>query len=196
MGLENPTTRLELTVGDQTQVIELGDAAYGSGDFYARTAAGEVFVLPAAEVRDLRFGANALQDRALIGFERNAVARLAVHAGTQTRDLLQRHSDDGKKTFLSDPAEPDVALDQANAWLDRLVKLRALDLTDAAPAAEPVLTVELWDSQENMVVVKFWPATGANAIASSTRFATPVTLAKAGVEALLRDADEIFKEGK
>jgi len=196
MGLESPTTRLELTVGSEAQVIDVGDAAYGTGDFYARTASGEVFVLPAAEVRELRFGANALQDRALVGFERNAVAHLAVHAGMQTRDLLQRQSDDGKKTLLSDPAEPDVALDQASAWVDRLLKLRAMDLADTLPTSEPVLTVELWDKQNNMVVVKFWPATGANAVAASTRFATPVVLAKAAVDAVLHDVDEIFKEGK
>ncbi|MEK7703635.1 MAG: DUF4340 domain-containing protein [Myxococcota bacterium] len=196
LGLAKPTSELRLTLAGRDVVLGIGGATFGSGDLYARTTDGEVVLLRAASVRDLRYGATSLIDRRLIASPRVDIHRVVLSVGERGRELLQRHADKEETAFFADPAEPDAKLERAGAWMARLWRLRGEERVAQPPPGTPSATIELWTTSERRDVIRLWPANGPEALGTSERFADGVTLSKSTVDALLRDIEQVLQEGR
>jgi hypothetical protein len=196
MGLETPKSSLTLRIGDEDRLVEIGDAAYGTGDLYGRTADGEVFLIPSATLSSIRHGASSLMDRNLIAAKEDKVERLSITSATGGRELVQRYAEDRTKAFYADPAEPDAKLETTGNWLNRLLRLRVVDLVTDAPSGNPAIEVELFAGKGALGKVQLWPAGDKTALATSSRFKSAVTVSKAEVDALVKDLDSVLSEGK
>lgn len=197
MGLDDPGSKLTLVFGETPHVIELGNSTYGSGDLYARTASGEVFLLPSASIGSIRHGASALLDKNAVGIERDQVTRVTITAGASGREVAQRYAEDKEKRFFSDPAEPEEKLEMVSNWLERMWRLRVIDLADAPPSViPPAVEIEMFAGPDSLGVVRLWPPNERVAHATSTRFSQPFTVSKASAEALLKDLEGILTEGR
>jgi hypothetical protein len=197
LGLDKPSSKLVLHYGESVKTVEVGGSTFGTGDRYARVpGADEIFLLRANTLASLKHGASGLVDRTALGIAQEKIERVTIaHAG-KTRELVQRHADDKAKAFWADRAEPDVKLEQATAWLDRVLKLRIADLADTQPVGEAELTVELWSGQRSLGTLALWGPDDKQSLAKSSRFDTPVTVTKANSEAVLRDVGGVLDEGK
>ncbi|OGQ90232.1 MAG: hypothetical protein A2289_20020 [Deltaproteobacteria bacterium RIFOXYA12_FULL_58_15] len=197
MGLDEPASRLILVFGDKEHVVQIGDATFGGGDIYALRADGEVFLLPAATLANMRHGATALQDKNVIGTKQDEVVRLNVTAGVETRELSQRHQKDEKTRFFSDPAEPDEKLELASKWAERLWRLRVMRFADGAPGGTPTLAVELFgENGKALDVLQIWTPDDSEAIAVSSRYEKPLLIAKTSADSLLKDLPALLSEGR
>lgn len=200
MGLDDPKSTLTLVFGDTEHVVQIGDSTYGSGDLYARTSSGEVFLIPSAAIGTIRHGASALLDKNAVGAKREKVTRLTINAGATGREIAQRYSEDVDKRFFSDPAEPEAKLEMVSNWLERMWRLRVIDLLDPAEAppsvVPPAVEVEMFAGPDSLGVLRIWPPDDRVARATSSRFKQPFTISKASAEALLKDLDGVLSEGR
>jgi hypothetical protein len=196
MGLETPKSSLTLRFGDEEKKVEIGDAAYGTGDLYGRTADGEVFLIPAATLSGIRHGAASLMDRNLMAAKEDKIERLTITGATGGREIVQRYAEDRTKAFYADPAEPETKLETTGNWLNRLLRLRVVDIVTDAPAGSPAIEVELFSGKGSLGKVQLWAAGDKTALAQSSRFKAPVTVSKAEIDALIKDLDSVLTEGK
>ena len=196
MGLETPKSSLTLKFGATDKKVEVGDAAYGTGDFYGRTAEGDIFLIPAATLSTVRRGGASLMDRGLIAVKEEKVEHLTITGTTGGRELVQRFAEDRTKAFYADPAEPEAKLETAGNWLNRLFRLRVVDMVSDAPTGTPVVEVELFGAKGSLGTLKIWSAGDKTALAQSSRFKSMVSVSKAEVDALVKDLDSVVSEGK
>src|SRR5256885_1247311 len=96
-----------------------------------------------APVASVRRGASSLTYRAALGSAAEKPQKISITWGTASRELVQRFADDRAKAYWADAAEPDAKLEQVTSWIDRVLKLRISDLSDAKPTGTPKLIVEL-----------------------------------------------------
>lgn len=196
LGLDKPSGKLTLSFGDTTSVVRFGNSTYGSGDVYAQTEGGDVYLVPSKSLSTIRHGAASLLDRDAVGAEREEIERIAVTAGPGGREIIQRERSDKESAFFADPAEPDTKLELIGNWLDRVLRLRVIDMTDERPVGMPAVELEFFADSESIDVFKLWPAGEKSAIATSTRFKTPFTVSKANAEAIIKDVENVLQEGR
>jgi len=200
MGLDDPKSKLTLVFGDKQHVIDIGNSTYGSGDLYARSDGREVFLIPSASIGSIRHGASSLLNKNAVGAKREKVTRLTINAGAAGREITQRYSEDKNKRFFSDPAEPEAKLEMVSNWLERMWRLRVVDLLDPADAPPsvipPAVEVEMFAGPDSLGVMRMWPADDRVARATSTHFDQPFTVSKASAEALLKDIEGVLNEGR
>jgi hypothetical protein len=194
-GLDATKQRLVLHFGEETKTVEVGNPIFGSGDYYAKGPDGNAYLLRSTTFSSLMHGALGLQDRDLVGVPRPKFDRVIISSGGHRREVLQRHGDDVAQAFFSDPAEPDRKLDTVTAWVDRVLRLRVTDLTDKQPEGEPKLTFELYKGKEALGTVRIWSGDLFDT-AVADRFKTPVTVHKVSTEAIIKDVEAVFSDGK
>jgi hypothetical protein len=196
LGLEKPQSKLTLRFGERQVVVEIGDATFGSGDLYAKTADGEVYLIANVTLGSIRHGATALLDKDAVGAKREKVERLTITTGATGRELVQRFGDDKDKRFFADPAEPDAKLELVDNWLERMWRLRVVDLVETVPQGAPALEVELFDKEKTLDLIKLWPPDEKVSLATSQRFGQAFTVSKASAETLLKDVQSVLDDGK
>lgn len=194
-GLDMPKSKLVLTFGEVQRSLDVGNTVFGSGDYYARTRDGETYLVRAAILSALGHGAIALQDKD-VGVPRKKFDTVRISAGGKQREIKQRNGDDPSKAFFADPAEPDHRLDSLSGWMDRVLRLRVVELASESPSGEPQLTVEFLSGKDPVSILRVWPAGDKGALATSSHFKSPVMLFKGAIEAVLRDADNALNDGK
>jgi hypothetical protein len=196
LGLDEPSGKLTLFFGDTQHVVRIGNSTYGSGDVYAQAEDGDIYLVPSKSLTSIRHGASTLLDRNAVGVEREDVDRLAVTAGPGGREIVQRDRSEKGKAFFADPAEPDAKLELVGNWLDRVLRLRVIDMTDERPAGMAAVEIEFFGGDGSLGVFKLWPAGEKHAVATSTRFETPFTVSKANADAIIKDVENVLQEGR
>ncbi|MBI5511494.1 MAG: DUF4340 domain-containing protein [Deltaproteobacteria bacterium] len=196
LGLEAPKSKLSLMVGGDTLVVEIGDAAYGTGDLYGRAADGEVFLIPAATLSSLRHGAVTLAERALLPVKDDKIERVTIAVGGAGREVTQRYPSERARAFYADPAEPEAKLELVNNWLSRALRLRIIEQVSETPQGAPAFEVEAFGAKGSLGNLKVYPPGDKVALATSSRFKSTVSIARPDVDALLKDADAAINEGK
>jgi hypothetical protein len=193
-GLDKPPAHLRLRFGARTHEIDVGNATFGASSVYVRPAGGDVYLVKAGLLSDLKSGANGLTERSLVTLKREDIERVSIKGPAKARDVVQRHADDRAKAYFADPAEPDKKLTQVTNWLDRLMRTRMVDFVDEKPKGAPAVVVELLGANGPLGSVSLWPVGEDNAVAVSTSFGAPVTLSKGSADTLLKDVEAVLGE--
>ena len=196
LGLEKPKSKLVLSFGEVQRSLDVGNNAFGSGDYYARTQDGQTYLVRAATLSALGHGAIALQDKDAVGLPRKKFDTVRIATGGKQREIKQRNGEDSNKAFFSDPAEPDHRLDSLSGWMDRVLRLRVFELASDAPTGEPQLTVEFLSGKESVAQLRVWASGDKGALATSSHFKSPVMLPKGAIDAVLRDAESAMNDGR
>ncbi|MEE8408395.1 MAG: DUF4340 domain-containing protein [Myxococcota bacterium] len=196
LGLDEPKSTLTLSIGNSTHTLEIGNSTYGSGDMYVQKDGGEVFLVASRKLSSLRHGASTLIDRNVAGVKKEDVERLAVTGAGKGREIVQRFAEDKAKAFWADPAEPDAKLELVGNWLDRVLRLRVVDLVDETPAGPPSIEMEFFAGAKSLSTIKIWPAGDRTALCTSSRFKKTLTISKANAEAIIRDLENVLSEGQ
>lgn len=197
LGLSPAASTLVLRFGGQERRVAFGNATFGSGSYYAQPDGGEVYLMPSSTVASLRNGATQLIDRNIVGAARDTIERVVLTAGAgRRREVLQRNAEDRASAYFADPAEPDTKLEKTTAWLDRLMRLRLLDMVSEAPQGEPALTIELWGKRDKIDELALWLGDDKNAFVKAKRFDQTLTIAKNTAEGLLNDVDAVLSENE
>lgn len=196
LGLDEPKSTLILNIGKTTHKLEIGNSTYGSGDMYVQKDGGEVFLVASSKLSSLRHGASTLIDRNVAGVKKEDVERLAVTGGGKRREIVQRFAEDKDKAFWADPAEPDAKLELVGNWLNRVLRLRVVDLVDEAPVGEPSVEMEFFAGSQSLSQLKIWPAGERTALCTSSRFKKTLTISKANAEAIIKDLENVLSEGQ
>lgn len=198
---EGPATLTLTHTGSRRTVLRIGNAAYGSGDRYALTSEGELVLLKSSLLSPLAAGASALGDRRLAGWSRADIASIDVSAAGSSRSFAHRFREDPKKAFFADPAVPDQKLDAVTGFIDRLMKLRAVDQGPAeSHGAVSLKAVFLADDKRPLGTIELFarPPTSTSEVflARSSIFGRDTTLkiGKFDAERLLSDVDDILKQ--
>ncbi len=195
VGLESPTQTLTLSFGDKTAKLEVGDAAFGSGSYYARNESGEVFLLPSETVLPLRGGAAGLIERMATNLTRDHVEQVTVTSGGATRTLVQKNSADRAQSFFADKVTPDVKLEKAGSWVDNLLRFRALSPANEIPAGEPKVSAVIRGDDGKDRSVKVYEPANETAVVVSTTFPKGVLVAKSSADTLIKDVKNVFADG-
>ena len=197
-GLTTPRGRLELHLGEAVYGLDIGGSSFGVEDLYARGDEGHLYLLSAALLAPLRFGALSLQDRALVGLAANSFDHVRVHQGGQTRTWAYRRGDTAERAFLSDTAEPDRRLPRASAWLQRLLELRAATSELGTGSEAPSLTVTFLHQGRSLGSLRLWPDDAPESLgplARDVRLGQPMRLVRQAVRDLLTELPTVFEEG-
>ena len=196
-GLASPSGTLGLSFGSDEEVtIPIGAATYGSGDRYAKGPNDQIYLLKSSLLGGLRHGASAMLDRNALGIAAEDIQRIVISAGMQSRELRQRYGEDRDRAYFADPAVPDVKLEKITAWVDRILKLRVVDVKQPQPRETPRVVVDLYNGKKKLGRIELWGTTDTTATARSSRFDGPVTVNKAAVEAILNDLEVVLQEGR
>jgi len=193
-GLAEPQATLRLRYGNVTHTLRIGTATFGSGHSYVQSEDGDVFLVKASQLGDLKSGASVLAERALFAFARDKVERLVLTTPVKTRELVQRFREDAARAFWADPAEPNGRLAQAGNWVDRLLRARVSDLAAHKPSGPPALSVEGFGDGHTLGQVAIWTPSDGDALATSSTFATAVVLPRWAAEGLLKELDAVLAE--
>lgn len=196
LGFDTPTGTLTLRFGERTAEVVVGGSTFGSGSQYILDEKKELYLVKATLLSGLRGGARALQERRLIPIDRARLARVNLATPTGGRELVHRRSKTTAAPFLSDPAAPDEKLEQATRWLERLTRLKVSDLVTQAPSTPPALTLEWLGDDGVLGTVALWTPENGVASATSSWFASPVTVPGVTVDSLLREVGDVLQEGR
>ena len=195
VGLENPTQSLVLHFGDKPVKLEVGDAAFGTGNFYVREASGEVFLVPSESIQPLRAGGAAIIERLVIPLTREHVEQITLTAEGSSRTLVHKNAGDRAQSFFADKATPDSKIEKANTWVDAVLRLRALSQATEAPAGEPKLTIAVRGDDGKERVVKIYESANETAPVVSPLFPVGVLVSKSAAETLVKDAKQVLADG-
>ena len=137
--LDDPEAQISIECGSKTREFAIGGSAYGSGDRYLRDPeGGQVFLVPAAVVRDLESAEFRLMQRDLHNFEMTEVEHLVVKGYDHQRRLLQRNRRETDRAEWVDAEQPDRRNELYGNWMTRLARLRVTSYLspDAAPGSD------------------------------------------------------------
>lgn len=196
VGLENPTQTLTLSFGDEASKLEVGDASFGSGSYYVRNEAGEVFLLPSETVLPLRSGAAGLIERMATNVTRDHVEQVVVTSGGATRTLVHKNAADRAQSFFADKATPDLKIEKANTWVDNLLRFRALGPATEVPAGEPKVSAVIRSDDGRDRSIKVYEPANETAVVVSTTFPKGVLVSKSSAEQLIKDVKNVFEVAK
>ncbi len=192
-GIRADSPRLDLVVGDRVRTLVLGDTTFGGEGRYAvEGGAGRVLVLPAALVRPLEIGADALRERQVHHFQNGDAARVRITLGDRTIDAVL---DEG--SWREDGAGgPDPVLDGLMQRVGQLA-IGGFDVPSGAAASTPFLRVDYFGPDDEPIgFVELLRGSVTDSAAFYLRSETTRVLARAvaslaqrveqGVEELLR----------
>ncbi len=131
LGLDAPTSRIEIERNGKTEVIEVGAEAYGTRDYYARhVASGRIYMLERDLIQPLKYARTRLPDRTLYSFDRSAIVLSEVSADGQTKSWDQNNADDKQTAHWTPVGQPNEEAEQANDWLDKFLNLKGTKYAD------------------------------------------------------------------
>ena len=195
LGLDEPKAHLTLRYGQRAVVLAVGGSAFGSGDLYVRRDDGEVFLLPAARITALRYGATTLLDKNLLDIDRSKIERATISTERRAREVIYSYAEDRTKAFFADPAEPEAKLKATSTWLSKLMELHVESFLDGSPrATQPAVTVAFSSASGPLGTVRLWEADKTGVTASSTRFSRPARLSRGTAVHMLREVDAVLQE--
>lgn len=136
-GLDAPGATLSVTTkSGTTRNFEIGDTAYGHKNVYLRdTASKEVFVMKRSVVSPLERADTKLPEKELFAGEPSAVAKASIVTATGSLHLVQRNRDDAAKASWT-AADSDTVNPTADAWLDKVFRLRSTGYLPATQKTE------------------------------------------------------------
>ncbi len=144
MELTEPSATLAVTTARGERTFEVGGRSYGTNDYYLRDqASGVVYLVESRLVADIKGGSTRLMERSLHAFKKEDVERAVVVVEGQQGAFVQLNRDDSKTAVWAAADDTSRAHDGADAWLDKVLRLRALEYyTDPLAALEPQARVE------------------------------------------------------
>ena len=147
MELAETTATLSVTTTRGERSFDVGGRSYGTNDYYLRDrASGSVYLVESRLVADIKGGSTRLMERQLHAFKKEDVERAAILAGTDQGAFVQMNRDDTKSSFWASADDTSRSHDAADTWLDRVLRLRALEYFAEPPAGlAPAVRVEFAD---------------------------------------------------
>ncbi|MDH3223113.1 MAG: DUF4340 domain-containing protein [Gemmatimonadota bacterium] len=192
-GIGDESPRLDLVLGDRTRTLLLGDSTFGGEGRYAvEDGAGRLLVLPAALVRPLEIGVEALRERQVHRFLDGDVTRVRMALGDRTIDAVQ-----GEGGWREEGAGgPDAALDGLMQRVGQLA-IGGFDVSSEARTGTLLLRVDYYGPDDDAIgFVELFRGPGTDGAAFYLRSETTRVLARAvaslaerveqGVEELLQ----------
>lgn len=137
LGLESPNSRIEIDRAGSTEVLEIGNEAYGTRDYYARhQSSGRIYLLDRELIQPLKYARTRLPDRRLFGMSQPDIKEVTVSASGQSQRWVQRHADDKLKAHWALTSDPDTMAEQATTWLSKFLGLKGTQYADPADLPE------------------------------------------------------------
>ncbi len=132
-GLDDPEAVLTIRrQGKPDKVLEIGGEAYGVKDRYVRdTDTGKVYLVDDQTFKPLQYGKSRLPERNLIPTDKEDVVTVTVEGSGQQVTLEHRNRDDKDAEFWAAQGS-DEASDVAEAWLDKVFRLRSAGFIQTA----------------------------------------------------------------
>ncbi len=152
MGLDEPEASLTVSTEKGERIFDVGDRSYGNSDYYLRdreTAA--VYLVESRMIGDMKGGHTRLMERDVHAFDKAEVETAAITDGQGTRLFTQQNRDDSKNAYWADPADTSRTADAADAWLDQVLRLRAVEYyTDQPGNLQPAVRVGFHDGGKEL----------------------------------------------
>jgi len=162
MELVETEATLEVTSDKGGKTFDIGGRAYGSNDYYLREReAGTVYLVESRMIGDIKGGHNRLMERSLQAFKVEEIDRAVLQAETGAREFQQMNRDDRKAAFWADPADTTRAADAADAWIAKVIRLRATDYLEGDPEGlQTAVRVGFTDAGRDMGWIEVGTALG------------------------------------
>lgn len=208
LGLTGSKKTLTVQAKGLSYAFVLGGTSYGSGDYYARDAQGQVYLLSQRIVADFEFSDSRLMERRLHRFERADFDRVEVKVGEKTRTLVQGSRQNPQAFFFAEQATPDKRDDSIKNWMEKFLRLAISDyvaqgeepsagsgtMSGAAKVGD-IMTVRFFDGRKEVgtVVLSRYPNAKTNQIEYYARTETTigqVRLLAATAESVIQDAEK------
>ena len=157
MELEESEATLSVTSDKGERVFDVGGRCYGSNNYYLREHdSGRILLVESRLIGDIKGGSTRLMENSLQTYKKDEVERAVVASGTASREFLHQNRDDSKLAFWADTAEPNRTHDAADAWLDRVFRLRALEYFAEPPTGlAPAARVQFMDAGREIGFMEF-----------------------------------------
>ncbi len=162
MELDEPEASLAITSAKGERVFDVGGRCYGSNNYYLRERdTGRVLLVEARMIGDIKGGSTRLMESQLQTFKKDEVERAVVATASGSREFLHQNRDDTKLAFWADASEPNRTADAADAWLDRIFRMRALQYFGAPPQGlAPAARVSFLDRDSEIGFAEIGTAEG------------------------------------
>jgi hypothetical protein len=135
----------------------------------------------------LKAGAGNMIERMAANVAREHIEQITITSDSGTRTLVQKNAGERGKSFFADASAPDTKLETGSAWVDALLRLRALDAAPEVPTVQPKLVIAVRSDDGRERIVKVWEPANDNAIVTSTVFPKGITVLKGAADILLKD---------
>ena len=195
-GLAESQERVRLYYGDQMIDFDIGGGIYGKAQIYLKDQNQNIHLIAANKLSGLRHGATGLIERKAFSFALGEMDRIAVQEGGRERKLVLRKDTTSKRAFLADPAEPDTKLERTSNWLERLLRLRIIDVDGEKSDVKPFFVVKFFVGNEEIETIKLWKPSERMALMEIKRYRGPVMISKHEAQNLIDDLDLVFNEGR
>ena len=127
MGMDAPSGRLKIILASSEVSFEVGAAAFGSQNVYARREGqAEIYLLPSRIVAPLRSASAQLMERKLFTQTRDGItsARVTQEASGKSLDLLQQGRLDKTNAFWARAQRPETRDTTIDALMEKVFQLR------------------------------------------------------------------------
>lgn len=162
MELDEPEASLAITSDKGERGFDVGGRCYGSNNYYLRERdTGRILLVEARMIGDIKGGSTRLMESQLQTFKKDEVERAVVATAADSREFLHQNRDDTKLAFWADASEPNRTADAADAWLDRIFRMRALEYFGAPPQGlVPAARVVFFDRDGELGFAEIGTAVG------------------------------------
>jgi hypothetical protein len=151
LGLDAPTSGIEIIRDGRTQRVEVGAEAYGTRHRFVRLPeTGAVYLVERDLIQPLRYARTRLPDRTLFGTDSATLTGATLSAGGGKLQMTQRNGENAAKAGWSRNDAPDVTAEQLTTWMHKALKLkgtRFADPDDPPTDLQPRFTLALIDDQ-------------------------------------------------
>lgn len=156
-GLDAPEATLTIRrKGKADRVLEIGGEAYGVKDRYVRdTDSGKIYLVDDQTFKPLQYAKSRLPERNLIPTEQDDVVSVVVTGGGATATLEHKNRDDKDAEFWALAGSEDAS-DVAEAWLDKVFRLRSagyIQTADIPTGLEPAFVLTVTGSDDTVTTV-------------------------------------------
>ena len=152
-------------ISDKGQrVFTVGGRVYGSNHYYLReNDTGRVLLVESRMIGDIKGGSTRLMESKLQPFNKDEVVRAVVASPQKQLEFLQQNRDDKKAAFWAASDEPASTADPADGWLDRVLRMRALQYIAGQPTnLQPAIRVAWFDDTTELGWMEFGTAVDAD----------------------------------
>lgn len=143
-GFDDPKGTLTVsTASGTTRKYEVGETAYGHKHVYLRdTDGGDVYVIKRSIISPLERADSRLPEKELFEGPESDITTAHISTPSGKLQLVQRNREDAAKSTWTAP-DSDAANASADAWLDKVFRLRSQGYVADKPQAELVFAVKL-----------------------------------------------------